>query len=318
MSDSLTSNTNTTGRTGPAYAQISDLMALRWKAKALKLPKAKKALRPQTGQHYSKFRGRGMEFSEVRVYQPGDDVRSIDWRVTARRQQAHTKIFNEERERPVLILCDQSLSQFFGSQSCFKSVRAAEAAALFAWTALLHNDRVGGIVFSEQGHQEVRPTRNRKTILQLLTVLCEFNHALNVDLAAPQKTFTINAALTEASRLAKPGTLLVVISDFHHVDENTQAQLVSLRQHSDLVLVRTSDPLEEHLPAAGVYPVSNGADTLVVNTHSPHTRDYYAQRVAEQHDALKKIAASCRAPLLEISTASDPAISLHALLASMS
>mgnify|MGYP003867539183 FL=1 len=155
---------------GP-YCNLPQLMKLRWSVKHLCLPKAKSVSRPQTGQHMSRFKGRGMEFAEVRVYQPGDDVRSIDWRVTARRQTPHTKIFNEERERPLLVVCDQSQSQFFGSQYTFKSVRAAEVAALFSWTALEHNDRVGGIVFSERGHREVKPARNRKSIMKLLSFI---------------------------------------------------------------------------------------------------------------------------------------------------
>ncbi len=109
----------------------------------------------------------------MRSYQPGDDIRTIDWRVTARTGSAHTKLFREERERPVLVVVDQRSSMFFGSSHCFKSVLAAQLASLLAWSALHGGDRVGGLVFNEQGHQEVRPRRSRKTVLALLSQISQ-------------------------------------------------------------------------------------------------------------------------------------------------
>ena len=301
-----------------AYCDISDLMRLRWVARTLALPKAKRVSRPQSGSHQSRFRGRGMEFSEVRAYQPGDDVRSIDWRVTARRQKPHTKLFHEERERPILIICDQSHSQFFGSQKAFKSVRAAEAAALLAWTGLNHNDRIGGIVFSDHGHQEFRPARSRKSILRMLSSIAEFNQTLT---AIPQDNgnqFTLNDALQESSRLVKPGSLVIIISDFLQQSADTGKQLSKLAQHNDLILMHTFDPLEIELPPPGRYPVSDGAETLIVNTRSGATRERYQQWVAQQQASLKNLAQQYRARLVELSTHEDAIQSLRSLLATLS
>jgi len=305
-----------TGCTGP-YCSLKQLMALRWSVRNLSLPKAKRASRPQSGLHHSRFRGRGMEFSEVRMYQPGDDVRSIDWRVTARRQKPHTKLFNEERERPLLIVCDQSQSQFFGSHLTFKSVRAAETAALFAWAALDHNDRVGGIVFSEKGHQEVKPSRNRKSIMRLLNGISDFNQALNISEPSTEAAFHFNDALVETIRLAKPGTLLVIISDFRHINENTEKLLTKLAKHNELLMLRTLDPIEVQLPPPGFYPVSNGEETLVIDSQSKEARENYARWALKQQEDLTSLCIRLRAPYLEITTQEAPINSLQRLLFSV-
>lgn len=307
-----------TGSLEGVYCSVADLMRLRWVAKTLALPKAKRISRPQSGSHFSRFRGRGMEFSEVRAYQPGDDVRSIDWRVTARRQTPHTKLFHEERERPVLIICDQGHSQFFGSQRAFKSVRAAEAAALLAWTGLNHNDRIGGIVFSEQGHEEFRPARNRKNILRMLSTIADFNQALSVDYDPPASPYRLNDALQESNRLVKPGSLVVVISDFLHLDQGTGKHLSNMAQHSDLILMHTLDPLENELPPPGLYPVSNGQQTLMVNTRAQATRQRYQEWVQQHRAQLKQLSSQYRARLVQLSTQQDAVQSLRSLLASLS
>lgn len=301
-------------QTGGAYCSLDQLMALRLSAQQLTLPKARRVSRPQSGSHRSRFRGRGMEFSEVRTYQPGDDVRSIDWRVTARRQTPHTKLFNEERERPILLICDQSAQQFFGSTETFKSVKAAEAAALFAWSALNQNDRVGGIVFSDQGHEEVRPARNRKTILRLLNTITQFNS--NLSSQAREKSFGLNDALREAVRVARPGTLIVIISDFIELNHDSAAELSLLSQHNELVLVQTYDPLERELPPPGLYPMSDGVHSVMFDAQSNSARQDYQTWIEQHQQAVRTTARRYRAPLIEVSTADDTLKALHPLLIS--
>jgi len=298
---------------GP-YCDLSQLMALRWSVKNLSLPKAKSVSRPQSGQHQSRFKGRGMEFAEVRVYQPGDDIRSIDWKVTARRQTPHTKIFNEERERPLLIVCDQSQSQFFGSQRTFKSVRAAETAALFAWTALEHNDKVGGIVFSERGHREVKPARNRKSIMKMLSYISDFNNSLSITPPTETDNFTFNDALNETIRLAKPGTMIIIISDFLHMGVSTEKQLSRLSKHNELIMLRTFDPIEEELPPPGFYPVSDGNETLLINSKSETARQNYIDWADTHKDTLKSLARKFKAAYIQVSTHKDTAETLQRVL----
>jgi len=148
-------------------ADLTDLISLRFEATRLALPRNIRATHPISGQQRSKIQGRGVDFSEVRLYQPGDDVRSIDWRVTARTDRPHTKLFQEEKERPVMVLIDQGPSLFFGSKVRFKSVAAARLGVMLAWSALGEGDRVGGIIFNDEGHDEIRPRRSRKSVLHL-------------------------------------------------------------------------------------------------------------------------------------------------------
>lgn len=309
-------NTSST-EDGMVYCSLKQLAGLRWAVQLVKLPKTSKISRLQSGAHLSKFRGRGMEFSEVRVYQPGDDVRSIDWRVTARRQDPHTKLFNEERERPLFILCDQSQSQFFGSQHSFKSVRAAESAALLAWAGLAHNDKVGGIVFSDHGHHEIKPARSRKNVMRYLQMVSDFNQSLSISMPQPEKPFSFDDALIETIRLSKPGTLLVVISDFSGLTQTTEKYLSKLRQHNELLLIHTFDPLEYHLPEAGIYPVSNGLETLVIDAGKPALQKQYQSLISDRMETLRKLALRQRAPLLEVGTDSPALSSIQRVLFSL-
>jgi uncharacterized protein (DUF58 family) len=299
------------------YCSLKQLSALRWAVQLIRLPKTSKISRLQSGAHLSKFRGRGMEFSEVRVYQPGDDVRSIDWRVTARRQDPHTKLFNEERERPLFILCDQSQSQFFGSRESFKSVRAAEAAALFAWAGLAHNDKVGGIVFSDHGHHEIKPARSRKNVMRYLQLVSDFNQSLSISMPEPAHPFSFDAALIETIRLSKPGTLVAIISDFSGLSETSEKYLSKLRQHNELLLLHTYDPLEYQLPASGIYPVSNGVDTLVIETGRQAVQEQYRSLIQQRKDGLNSLAMRLRAPLIEVGTESPALHSIQRILCSL-
>lgn len=302
---------------GRVYCSLQQLMALRWAVQLVKLPKTSKISRLQSGSHLSKFRGRGMEFSEVRVYQAGDDVRSIDWRVTARRDAPHTKLFNEERERPLFILCDQSQSQFFGSQQSFKSVRAAESAALFAWAGLGHNDKVGGIVFSDHGHHEIKPARSRKNVMRYLQLLSNFNQSLSISMPEPANHFSFDDALIETIRLSKPGTLVVIISDFNGLSNVSEKYLSKLRQHNELLFIHTYDPLEYQLPESGIYPVSNGLETLVIDAGKQAVQKQYLNLIQTRKDELNRLAMRLRAPFIEVGTQSPALNSIQRILCSL-
>lgn len=158
-----------------AKTNLKQLIDLRYRAGELNLFARHKAQSQLAGNVKTSFRGRGIDFEEIRHYQPGDDIRSIDWRVTARTGEAHTKLYQEERERPVLVVTDQRPSMIFGTQCCFKSVQAAEVASLLCWAALGQNDRVGGLVFNGQQHQEIRPARSKSSVLQLLSAIHKYN-----------------------------------------------------------------------------------------------------------------------------------------------
>ncbi|MCP5208878.1 MAG: DUF58 domain-containing protein [Hahellaceae bacterium] len=308
------------------YCPLEHLLKLRFSAQALVMPSAKRGLRQQSGGHLSRFKGRGMEFAEVRLYQPGDDIRSIDWRVTARRQSPHTKVFHEERERPVLILCDQSSSQFFGSKDTFKCVKAAEAAALLSWATLNHGDRVGGLIFSEKGHCEIKPARNHKAVTRLLKGISDFNFALvhrftkeitTVD-NEPSPTGTkplpaLENALQECRRLSKPGALVFLISDFQDFTPACARLLHIIRQHGDVIAIQTYDPLERELPPPGDYAVSDGTHELRLSTRSHSVRNKFRELVAQRQAELSETLTGLKIPLLPLSTeeATLPFIQKH-------
>lgn len=290
------------------YLSVDDMVRLNSLATKLAFPRSRSANRPQSGAHHSRFKGRGMEFAEVRQYQAGDDVRSIDWRVTARRQSPHTKLFQEERERPVVIICDQSPEMFFGSKRCLKSVLAAEAAAVLAWSALSHNDRVGGIVFSGSEQATIKPARNRKTILRLFKQIADFNLALNANMLSDyrrdqSRLNPLEAPLKEACQVIKPGSLVFIISDFLHLDDTMIRHFSALAKHNELVLLRCIDPLERTLPASSGLPVRDGDDIFYLSPNAAKTKSALNNWYLQLDEKLAFIERRCRANLWNITTA---------------
>ena len=243
-----------------------------------------------SGLHLSKIRGRGIDFEEFRPYQAGDDIRLIDWRATARTGRAVTKVFREERERPVIIAVDQCSSMFFGSQVAFKSVIAAQAAALFCWLAIDNGDRVGGLVFSDTDASLVRPKRSRRSALHLLNQIFTFNQKLNAkkehtpDSEPQAADFKpgLAHALGQIRRITKPGSTLYVISDFATLDETALQYLNQLSRHNNVVCCMVYDALEESLPTPGVYSITDGSSKGSINTHSSKARSRYKQQFEER------------------------------------
>ncbi|MCB1690629.1 MAG: DUF58 domain-containing protein [Halioglobus sp.] len=288
-----------------AYAQLDELIALRFPAKQLKLGRRNRALSNLAGPVKSNFRGRGIDFEEVRSYQPGDDIRTIDWRVTARTGSAHTKLFREERERPVLVVVDQRNSMFFGSSYCFKSVLAGHLASLLAWSALNGGDRVGGLVFNNDEHQEIRPRRSRKAVLTLLSQISSYNSAL--PLSSANETGSFAGMLSNLRRITRPGSSLFLISDFRGAsDEGAREHLFELAKHTELTALACSDPMESDLPRAGTYAVTNGSERSELHTGNRQLRDSYRLRLQQQHELLRNDLARLGVPLLQASTHQPP------------
>ncbi|EWH09193.1 hypothetical protein DS2_13569 [Catenovulum agarivorans DS-2] len=203
-----------------------------------------------SGQYVSAHKGRGMEFDEVRHYQPGDDIRMIDWRVTARTNTTHTKLFREERERPVFIVTDLSESMQFGSQLLFKSVQASHLASLMAWAVNRMGDRLGGIVFNEQQHAEQKPKARTPSVLHYLHHLEQMNTQVNnnTDNSSDDTNQHFIQTCMRLRRLARPGSLIIIISDFHNLNETATKHLTLLSQHCEIMAYRIFDPMEQALP----------------------------------------------------------------------
>lgn len=193
------------------------------------------------GRNASRLRGRGLNFEEMRDYLPGDDVRSIDWKATARTGTPHVRVFTEERDRPALLVVDQRMSMFFGSVLNTKSVTAAEAAAVAAFRILDAGDRVGGIVFDDERQVEFHPRRSSRAIYGLLETTAEMNAALHADRQV-EKPGSLNQVLKSVARLAHHDHLILIYSDFDGIDDTTHRRLSGIAAHNDLILVLVHDP----------------------------------------------------------------------------
>lgn len=218
------------------------------------------------GRHTSRLRGRGLNFEELRDYQPSDDVRSIDWKVTARTGSPHVRVYTEERDRPALIVVDQRMSMFFGTVLNMKSVTAAETAALAAFRILDQGDRVGGLIFGDQADVlEFRPKRSRHRVTAFLTALAKANQALHAD-APTQAPLQLNTVLKSISRIARRDHLILLISDFDGVDERTQTLLSGIARHNDLILCPVSDPSAHQIPWRENIILSDGNQQAEIDT----------------------------------------------------
>jgi len=266
---------------------VRDLVALRAQVRKWKLLPQQQALAPASGQYRSRFKGRGMEFEEVRNYQSGDDVRHMDWKVTARSGRPHIKLFREERERPVFLAVDYSPGMFFGTRICFKSVLAARIASLLAWSAMDNHDRVGGLVFSGKLHRECRPEPGKLGVIRLINSLTDQVHLPDnniisyVDLVAP---------LQRLRHVAKPGSLIFLLSDFRGLAADTEHHLARLRQHCELVFIHISDPMEEHLPPPGNYAVSDGRNIHMLDCANKSLQRRHEAHFLEHQQGIQRLA----------------------------
>jgi uncharacterized protein (DUF58 family) len=283
----------------PAIANLSEMVKLRYAARELTSFPRVQARQMMAGGHRSRFRGRGMDFDEVRIYQPGDDVRSIDWRVTAKTQTPHTKIFREERERPVLVVSDLRSSMFFGSQR-LKSVVACERSAALAWAGLNANDRVGGLVFGAQRQAEVKSRRSHHAVLQFIHELRDFSEQL-LEPAADQ--LSLAHILEEARRFSLPGTTIFIVSDFHDFDEDCERHLFELARHGNLNFCHVFDSIETELPEPALYAVSDGERQTLLDTGNNRLRQAFADAFEARNQRLQKFSQQLSAGLLPFNSA---------------
>jgi len=262
----------------------------------------------QSGGYLSRFKGRGMEFDETRLYQPGDDLRTIDWRVTARTGTPHTKIFREERERPVFISVDDRPAMHFATRGVFKSVLAAKLAALLAWTAEHHGDRIGGQIFSEQDCRELKPQNGKQAVLHLL-------HAL-IDRPVQNQpaAYAFEQILARLVKHVRPGSRVYIISDFRGVNEAAEVHLSRLSEHCDVALLFVFDALEQSLPEKGRYRFTDGERDVVMDSADARRLADYRQRFAERLERLQTLARKENLQLILCGTADDPVQRLKTLL----
>ena len=292
---------------GITWISPQSLIQLRLLATKLPLNNSKIHAR-QGGAYLSSFKGRGMEFDESRMYLPGDDIRSMDWKVTARTNQPHTKVFREERERPVLIWLDLNPSMFFATRGAFKSVVATQAASLLAWSTVSSNDRLGALIFAGDQHTEIRPKRGKAAALDFIRRNCA--HPAWDNNKQPQAR-NMNLAASRLRKVTKPGSLIFLISDFREMDDQARSHIINLSRHNNLVLLHIFDPFEVALPNSGQYKVSDGINDVSINTANKKLRSTYQSRFAKHQQKLIKLCQQHRIHWVPISTEDDVLESLQ-------
>ena len=257
------------------------------------------------GTYLAKSKGRGMEFDEVRHYQSGDDVRTIDWRVTARTGKVHTKLFREEKERPVFILTDLGNSMRFGSTLLFKSVQAAHLAALIAWHVKQRGDKLGGLVFNQQQHIELKPQSRSHGVLRYFNALTAVHSS-----STALRGLNLNDALSQLRRLVRPGSLVYILSDFVDFDQHGLRHVRAIRQHNEITCCAITDPLEFALPDSGngIAAVSDGIDLGYVELGSQTLRQRYAEQQQRTQQELQQHIIQLGCKWLSVSAA-EPVLS---------
>ena len=255
----------------------------------------------QAGPYESSFRGRGMEFDETRLYQAGDDIRAIDWRVTARTGQVHTKLFEEERERPVYFLIDQRSDMRFGTRGAFKSVQAARATASLAWAAKDAGDRVGGLILGVNGTREIRPARSAAQLHEFLRRVADATAEENLG-----GSLSLQDGLERLERIISSGALVFILSDFQDFGIGVEKALGRLSMRADLRCVLLHDPLESHLPDADGLKVSDGEKVLTVGGRDHSLREAWAERFAKRKDYLARVCRNRRIGIFLLGTNDAP------------
>ena len=284
------------------HLSAAELISLRPRCHALRLPMRQPAASSMAGAYRSRFRGRGIDFLESRNYQPGDDIRNMDWRVTARTGRPHTKVFQEERERPVLVVLDASPSLYFGTRRVLKSVAAGQIAAAVAWSTIRRGDRIGGFFFAPGRHRELRPAGGRRGAMRMMQGLVDWLQPEQASTEAPEP---LSGALARVRHTVRPGSLVIIISDFFGLDENCNRHLSRLRQHNDVIGCQVLDAAEHQLPA-GHYPITDGEQHSVLDMGRRDSRSKYEDMSFRHLDEPRRLFQKHQCGWLVLHTSDDP------------
>ena len=289
----------------PVHPPLAELMALEGAMAGLSFRSTPHRGSVLAGLHGSRLRGRGLDFAELRRYVAGDDLRQLDLRASLRYGKPYVRSFTEERDRPTLILADQRMSMYFGSVRAFKCAVGARLAAAAAWMSLHAGDRVGGIVFDDDGQRSFKPLRSRDRIRALLAELVRANQGLSAQRSDQSRPEGLNAALRAALAQSPHDSLICILSDFFGADDNTLRSLRLLAAHNDVIAALIFDPMAQNLPSRGHMLVTQGELHLEIPVGRKNVRqplaNFFSGRLREVAELLRR----SRVPLLSIDTATD-------------
>ena len=281
---------------------IKELIHYQGKTALLNLSPRKTVQAKLAGAYLAKTKGRGMEFDEARHYQAGDDIRAIDWRVTARTGKTHTKLYREEKERPVFVLTDLSSSMQFGTQFLFKSVQAAHLSALIAWSARKRGDRIGGLVFNQYQHLECKPFTRQKAVLSLLNSMIKMQQGPQISRQGQEQISLANAC-ARLRRLAHPGSLVFILSDFSQLDELAVQHIAQLSKHCEVIAHPISDPFEHQLPKVNLsqrVTLSDGLNRQQIVLGEKDTEVQYNNQHQARFEKIENTLKQCKAQVFPI------------------
>jgi uncharacterized protein (DUF58 family) len=296
------------------HISTEQLVALEARARDLTFVQKARSHQQMAGSMQSALRGRGLIFEELREYLPGDDIRSIDWRVTARTSRPVVRIYGEEKERPAILVVDQRINMFFGSRRSMKSVTAAEAAMLCAWRILGSGDRVGGFVFGDTGISEVRPHRSRNAVIALADRIAEKNARLSAAYADAPASTALDDALRQTASVARHDHLVIIVSDFDGHGAMTRDLLLQLSATNDVICLLIYDPFLLELPNSGEIVVSGGALQAELSLGRSAVRAAIGKFATDRGNELRAWQKELGLPMLPISAAEETAPQLRKLL----
>ena len=266
------------------------------------------------GAHLSRFQGCGIEFDEVRPYQQGDDIRGMDWRVTARTGKPHTKLFREERERPAMLLLDMRPAMFFATRGALKAVVAAECASLLAWSILHQGDRVGSMLFDASAANtmaQARPIRGKQAVMRMLGNVIA--HPYWQEPPAPAHS-SLLTTLQRADHMTPAGSLIILVSDARGLDATSEAMLVRLLAHHNIVFVFVYDAFEREINDVGLLYATDGDNEWHIDSTKAQLRRQHAERFAQRSEVLQRLERRHGFVLIECVTDDDPVAALESRL----
>ena len=305
-----TKNNNTAG----VYTTLQDLIKLQYQATGFSFLPKQPVHSLLSGRHSSRLRGRGLDFEELRQYRPGDDIRTMDWKATKRCGEPYVRVFTEERERPVLLVVDQRISMFFGSQINMKSVTAAEAAALAAWRVVDSGDKVGAIIFNDHEVREIKPRRSKKTVMQILQRIVEQNNSLSVSRDIQSNKEMLNQALEKTVHLAGHDYLVCIISDFFGLSDKSLHHVKQLCRHNDVMLSLIYDPLAKKLPENENLVISDGKKQILLDSRESRLKERFPELLQNRLKTLTDNLDKFGVPVLPIDTTEPVALQVRKIL----
>ncbi|MGD9216308.1 MAG: DUF58 domain-containing protein [Desulfobacteraceae bacterium] len=296
-----------------AYTNLDELIRIQFKVRDFSLLPTQPVTSVLSGRYASRLRGRGLNFEELRRYVAGDDIRTIDWKVTARTLSPHVRVYTEEKDRAVLLVVDQRINMFFGTRDKMKSVTAAQLAALGAWRALDVGDRVGAIVFNDSELIGIRPKRLHKTVMSILGAIVGLNHRLGAQARIASRADMLNIALEKALQTAPHDVLVVVISDFLGVDGRTEKLTTRIAAHNDLLGLLVHDPVRLDPPEQRL-TLSDGELQAEIDLTHKEIRQKLSQDYRKEQAQITRFLRKFSAPLLLVNNAGSVVDQVRRLL----